>query len=100
MAQGCPAPAPPPRAAPRPPPPAPRPSPPLLACRLARAGLFPVDEEKPARGVELRLARTGQDLELELFDLISRAVPAREREIAVPPRARQKHHVDHGVVRH
>src|SRR5256886_15871612 len=61
------------------------------ARRLAGARFFPVDEQEPARRVELRLARSGQNLELQLFDFVLGAVPAVEREITVPPGARQEH---------
>src|SRR5258708_7605260 len=57
------------------------------ARRLAGAGLFPVDEQEAARRVELRLARSRQDLQLQLFDLVFGAIPAREREVAVASRA-------------
>src|SRR6266566_8881467 len=56
--------------------------------RLARARFFPVEEQEPAGRSELRLTRAGQDLQLQLVDLVLGAVPAGEREIAVPPRAR------------
>src|SRR6266487_3025384 len=56
------------------------------ARRLAGAGLFPVDEQEAARRVELRLARSRQDLQLQLFDLVLGAIPAREREVAVASR--------------
>src|SRR5438132_134178 len=56
------------------------------ARRLAGAGLFPVDEQEAARRVELRLARSRQDLQLQLFDLVLGAIPALEREVAVASR--------------
>src|SRR2546422_11086865 len=56
--------------------------------RITGAGLFPVHEQEPARRVELRLARSGEDLQLQLFDLVLGAIPAGQREIAVPPGAR------------
>src|SRR2546423_8175997 len=68
------------------------------ARRLAGARFFPVDEQEPARRVELRLARSGQNLELQLFDFVLGAAPAVEREITVPPAARQEHHGNHRVV--
>src|SRR5437773_6858092 len=49
------------------------------ARRFRGAGLLPVDEQEPAGCVELRLARSGQDLQLQLFDLVFRAIPAGER---------------------
>src|SRR2546426_1146710 len=56
--------------------------------RITGAGLFPVHEQEPARRVELRLARSGEDLQLQLFDLVLGAIPAGQREIALPPGAR------------
>jgi len=55
------------------------------ARRLARAGLLPVDEQEPARRSELRLARSGKDLQLELIDLVLRAV---QQAIAKSPSRR------------
>src|SRR5882762_11932269 len=66
--------------------------------RISRTGLFPVHEQEPARRVELRLAWSGKNLQLQLFDLVLGAIPAGQREIAVPPGARQQHHVHHRVV--
>src|SRR2546422_4597716 len=60
--------------------------------RPPRSTLFPYTTLFRSRS-ELRLTRAGQDLQLQLFDLVLGAVPAGEREIAVPPRARQEHHV-------
>src|SRR5712692_9379385 len=70
------------------------------ARRFLGAGLFPVDKQEPAGCVELRLARSGQDLELQLFELVLGAIPAGEREISVAPGAGQQHHMYHGVVGH
>src|SRR5439155_20673837 len=67
------------------------------ARRLAGARLFPVDEQEPARRVELWLARPRQNLQLQLLDLVLRAIPAGESEIAVAPGARQQHHVHRRV---
>src|SRR5438094_7063493 len=58
---------------------------------LRGAGLFPVDEQKPAGCVQLRLARSRQDLELQLFDLVLGTIPAGEREVPVAPGAGQQH---------
>src|ERR1051326_5034175 len=54
---------------------------------LAGARLLPVDEQEPAGRVELALARAGQNLQLQLFDLVLGAIPAGEREITVAPGA-------------
>src|SRR5439155_695256 len=56
-------------------PPSPRSSAP--SARLPGARLFPVDEQEPTRRVELRLARPGQNLKLQLLDLVLGAIPAR-----------------------
>src|SRR5262245_34272063 len=49
---------------------------------------FPVDEQEPTRCVELGLAGSRGDLQLQLFDLVLGAVPAGQGEILVPPSAR------------
>src|SRR5213592_1898058 len=70
------------------------------ASRLPRARLFPVHEQEPAWRIELRFARSRQNLQLQLVDRVLGTVPAGDREVAVPPRAREQHHVHHRVVGH
>src|SRR6266566_3190989 len=69
-------------------------------CQFAGAGLLPIDKQKPAGRVELRLAWAGKDLQLQLVDFVLRAIPTRDCEIAGPPRVRQQHDVHHRVVGH
>src|ERR1051325_2890771 len=44
------------------------------ARRLRGAGFFPIDEQEPAGCVQFWLARSGQDLQLQLVDLVLRAI--------------------------
>src|SRR6476659_7399924 len=70
---------------------------PSSAHRLGGAGLFPVDEQEPTWIVEFRLAWSGENLELKLFDLVPGTVPALECEVVLASGAREQHHVHHRV---
>src|SRR4051812_37405624 len=61
---------------------------------------FPVDEQKPARRVELRFPWPRRDLQLELVDRVAGAVPALQRVAAGGTGVREQHDVHVCAVRH